>query len=290
EVEQANEAYKPNSPPNASAIRSEMTSEGSGTAGTQPAGVPGALSNQPPGAATAPVTLTNPPGATTAGSAPASSHKELTRNYEVDKSVQHVKQQVGQLKRVNAAVVVNFKPVLQKDGGVKSVPLTQAEINQITNLVQEAVGYNKERGDSVKVVNAAFADRALEVEGKSFLEKLTDYIVSHTTDIIKILLIALVLAYLLFGVVRPILRDVIRPKQDRGAMGGEEGGVALTAEELAQSEVEAEVVAEAEANAQMAAFSELLLRAKDMAREDPRMVATIIREWLNADPGDQKTS
>ena len=290
EVEQANEAFKPNSPPNAAAIRSEMTSEGSGTGATQPAGVPGALSNQPPGAATAPVTLTNPPGATAAAAGPSSSHKDLTRNYEVDKSVQHVKQQVGQLKRVNAAVVVNFKPVLQKDGGVKSVPLTQAEINQITNLVQEAVGFNKERGDSVKVVNAAFADRALEVEGKSFLEKLTDYIVSHTTDIIKILLIALVLAYLLFGVVRPILRDVIRPKQDRGAMGGEEGGVALTAEELAQSEVEAEVVAEAEANAQMAAFSELLLRAKDMAREDPRMVATIIREWLNADPGDQKTS
>ncbi|MBV8464905.1 MAG: hypothetical protein JO218_03070, partial [Burkholderiales bacterium] len=95
-------------------------------------------------------------------------------------------------------------------------------------------------------------------------------------------------AYLMFGVVRPILRDVIRPKQNKGAMGAEEGGVALTAEELAQSEVEAEVVAEAEANAQLAAFSELLLRAKEMAKEDPRMVATIIREWLTSDPSDQK--
>lgn len=290
EVEQAIESYKPNSPPNASAIRSEQSTEGSGATATQPSGVPGALSNQPPGAASAPITLPNPPSVAVNAGGGSTSHKEMTRNYEVDKTIEHVKQQVGVLKRVNAAVVVNFKRVQQTDGGVKSVPLTQAEINQVTNLVQEAVGYNKDRGDSVKVVNAAFADRVLDVAGKSFFEKLTEYLIAHTADIIKVILIALVLLYLLFGVVRPILRDVIRPKQDRGAMGGEEGGVALTAEELAQSEVEAEVVAEAEAGMQLAAFSELLQRAKEMAKEDPRMVATIIREWLNTDGGSQRTT
>ncbi|WP_269532396.1 flagellar basal-body MS-ring/collar protein FliF [Chitinimonas sp. BJYL2] len=286
EVEQASESYKPNSPPNASAIRSEQSTEGSGASAAQPSGVPGALSNQPPGAAAAPITLPNPPGVTVNNAGNTTSHKEMTRNYEVDKTVQHVKQQVGVLKRVNAAVVVNYKRVQQKDGGVKSVPLTQQEINQVTNLVQEAIGYNKDRGDSVKVVNAAFADRILDVAGKSFIEKLTEYLINNTANIIKVILIGLVLAYLMFGVVRPILRDVIRPRQDK-TIGGEEGGVALTAEELAQSEVEAEVVAEAEASAQMAAFSELLQRAKEMAKEDPRMVATIIREWLNADPADK---
>lgn len=291
EVEQATESFKPNSPPNAAAIRSEQTAEGTGSTPAQPSGVPGALSNQPPGAASAPITLPNPPGATVNTAPGASSHKELTRNYEVDKTVQHMRQQTPVLKRVNAAVVVNFKRVQQKDGGVKSVPLTQAEINQVTNLVQEAIGYNRERGDSVKVVNAAFADRILDIAGKSFLEKLTEYLITHTADIVKVILIALVLAYLLFGVVRPILRDVIRPKQEqRAALAGEEGAVSLTAEELAQSEVEAEVVAEAEASAQMAAFSELLQRSKEMAKEDPRMVATIIREWLNSDPADQKAS
>ncbi|MGQ5523723.1 flagellar basal-body MS-ring/collar protein FliF [Chitinimonas sp. PSY-7] len=289
EVEQATEAFKPNSPPNASAIRSEQSSEGSGGASAQAAGVPGALSNQPPGAASAPITLPNPPGVAVSEPGGGSSRKELTRNYEVDKKVEHVKQQVGILKRVNAAVVVNFKRVPQKDGGIKSVPLTQPEINQITNLVQEAVGYNKERGDSVKVVNAAFADRLLEIAGKSFFEKLTEYLITHTTDFIKVILIALVLAYLLFGVVRPILRDVIRPnREQRAALAGQDGGVALTAEELAQSEVEAEVVAEAEAGAHLAAFSEMIQRAKEMAKEDPRMVATVIREWLTADPADQK--
>ncbi|PHV13096.1 flagellar basal-body MS-ring/collar protein FliF [Chitinimonas sp. BJB300] len=290
EVEQASEQFKPNSPPNASAIRSEQSAENSAGASSQASGVPGALSNQPPGAASAPITLPNPPGAAAGADAGGgSSRKELTRNYEVDKKIEHVKQQVGILKRINAAVVVNFKRVPQKDGGIKSVPLTQPEINQITNLVQEAVGYNKDRGDSVKVVNAAFADRLLDIAGKSFFEKLTEYLIAHTTDLIKVMLIALVLVYLLFGVVRPILRDVIRPnREQRAALAGQDGGVALTAEELAQSEVEAEVVAEAEAGAHLAAFSEMIQRAKEMAKEDPRMVATVIREWLTADPADQK--
>ncbi|MFC4161688.1 flagellar basal-body MS-ring/collar protein FliF [Chitinimonas lacunae] len=291
EVEQTSESFKPNSPPNASAIRSEQTAEGIGTTGPQPSGVPGALSNQPPGAATAPITLPNPPGVAVNTGQGQTSHKESTRNYEVDKTIQHVKNPVGTVKRLSVAVVVNYKRVTQKDGGIKSVPLTQAEMNQISNLVREAMGYNKDRGDTLNVVNAAFADRVLEVEGKSFIEKLTEYLIAHTADIVKVILIALVLAYLLFGVVRPILRDVIRPKQEqRAALAGEEGAVALTAEELAQSEVEAEAVAEAEATAQLAAFSELMQRAKDMAKEDPRMVATIIREWLNTDPGDKKAS
>lgn len=291
EIEQTSESFKPNSAPNASAIRSEQTSEGTGSSGAQPSGVPGALSNQPPGAATAPITLPNPPGVAVNTGQNQTSHKEATRNYEVDKTIQHVKNPVGTIKRVSVAVVVNYKRVNQKDGGIRSVPLTQAEMNQISNLVREAMGYNKDRGDTLNVVNAAFADRVLDVAGKSFLEKLTDYLIAHTADIVKVILIALVLAYLLFGVVRPILRDVIRPKQEqRAALAGEEGAVALTAEELAQSEVEAEAVAEAEASAQLAAFSELMQRAKDMAKEDPRMVATIIREWLNTDPGDKKAS
>ncbi|MDK2123796.1 flagellar basal-body MS-ring/collar protein FliF [Parachitinimonas caeni] len=290
EVEQSSESFKPNSSPNAAAIRSEHSAEASGNTPVPPAGVPGALSNQPPGTASAPLTLPNPPGANGTGTGSSTSQKDQTKNYEVDKTIQHIKQPVGTLKRVSVAVVVNYKRVSQKDGGIKSVPLTTPELNQITNLVREAMGFNKDRGDSLNVVNAAFADRVLEVEGKSFIEKLTEYLIAHTTDIIKVALIGLVLAYLMFGVVRPILRDVIRPKQEqRAAAAGEEGSVALTAEELAQSEVEAEAVAEAEASAHLAAFSELIQRAKEMAKEDPRMVATIVREWLNDDP-DKKTS
>jgi flagellar M-ring protein FliF len=290
EVEQTSESYKPNSPPNAAAIRSERTSEASGSTPPQPAGIPGALSNQPPGAAAAPITLPNPPGvAGTAGATTA--QREATRNFEVDKTVQHVKQPTGTVKRLSVAVVVNYKRVNQRDGGIKSVPLTQAELNQISNLVREAMGYNKERGDSLNVVNAAFADRPLDVEGKSFIERTSEFLAANTVTILKAILLALVLLYVAFFVVRPLMRDVIRPKREQmAAAAGEDGAVALTAEELAQSEVEAEAVAEAEASAQMAAFSELMQRAKDMAREDPRMVATIIREWLNAEAGDKKTA
>lgn len=291
EEEQSSEKFDPNSPPNAAAKRSEFSGESVGSTPTQPSGVPGALSNQPPGAATAPITLPNPPGATVNPTPAQVSNKQATVNYEVGKTIAHLKKPVGTIKRLSVAVVVNFKRVNQKDGGIKSVPLTAPELTQINNLVQQAMGYDKARGDTLNVVNAAFADRVLEVEGKSIVEKFTDYFISHTADLIKMLLITLVLVYLMFGVVRPILRDVIRPKQEqRAALAGEEGAVALTAEELAQSEVEAEVVAEAEATAQLHAFSELMQRAKEMAREDPRMVATIIREWMHAEGGDKKAN
>lgn len=291
EAEIASDTYATNTPPNGATVVSEQSLKRTGTDGAQPSGVPGALSNQPPGAATAPLTLPNPPGAAVISGNGTSTTESATKNYIPSRELKHVKPQTGVVKRISVAVVVNFKRVQQKDGGVKSVALTQPEMNQINNLVREAMGYSKERGDSLNVVNAAFADRILEVEGKSLVEKFTDYFVSHTADLIKMLLITLVLIYLLFGVVRPILRDVIRPKQEqRAAQSGEEGAVALTAEELAQSEVEAEVVAEAEANAHLHAFSELMQRAKEMAREDPRMVATIIREWLVADGADKKAN
>jgi len=292
EQEIGSETYANNTPPEGATVISSQKLKKTGSDGAQPSGVPGALSNQPPGAASAPVNLPNPPGATVANPTATSSTESETTNFQPSKTITHTKPQLGVVKRVSAAVVVNFKRVNQKDGGFKTVALTQAEMNQITELVRRAMGFDAKRDDTVNVVNAAFADTVLENEGKTLVEKFTDYFVSHTADLIKMLLITLVLIYLMFGVVRPILRDVIRPKQEqRAAMMNQEGGVALTAEELAQSEVEAEAVDEAEATAQLHAFSELMQRAKEMAMEDPRMVATIIREWLNAENNaDKKTS
>ena len=287
EVEETSESFKPNSSPNQAAIRSEQSAEGPAKPTAAAAvGVPGALSNQPPGAAVAPITLPNFPGAS--GTTSSAQQKELTRNYEVDKTIKHLKQPLGSIQRLSVAVVVNYKRVNQSDGGIKSEALSADELKQVENLVREAMGYNSERGDSIKVVNAAFADRVLDVAGKSIFQKLSEYLIAHTTDIIKAGIIIVVMAYLLIGVLRPILRDVVRPKLEQ-ARGGEEGGVALTAEELAQSEAEAEVAAEAEANALLAMFGDKIQRAKHLAKSDPRMVAMVIREWLSYDPDKPTT-
>ena len=169
--------------------------------------MPGALSNQPPNAAAAPVTL--PPG-TQAGLMPApngqqnqarpvKSNKEATTNYEVDRTIQHVRQQTGALKRVTAAVVVNFKRTTTADGNAKMTPLSEQEMQQLDKLVREAMGFTQARGDSVQVVNASFADTA---GSKAALQdRLLDYASNNPGEILKWVLGALVVLYLLFGVV-----------------------------------------------------------------------------------------
>ncbi|MBV8123527.1 MAG: flagellar M-ring protein FliF, partial [Paucibacter sp.] len=114
QVEQAAETFKPNSPPNASAIRSQQSVETNGANGSNAGGIPGALSNQPPGTATAPLNQTatpaaapapgTPPGAATA-SGSGNSHKESTTNYEVDKTVRYEQHGMGGLRRLTVAVV-----------------------------------------------------------------------------------------------------------------------------------------------------------------------------------------
>ena len=124
-------------------------------------GVPGALSNQPPGAAAAPITVpvaSGVSGVEGAGGTPV--RRGATTNYEVDRTIQHVRQQTGALKRVTAAVVVNFKRTTTADGNAKMTPLSEQEMQQLDKLVREAMGFTQARGDSVQVVNASFADTA----------------------------------------------------------------------------------------------------------------------------------
>ena len=283
EIEQTSESYKPNSEPNQSAIRSQQTLQQNGSSTDANAGgVPGALSNQPPGAATAPITAPTASGASAmSSSGNYNSRKESTTNYEVDKTVQHVKQPIGTVKRLSAAVVINFKPGKDKDGKATYVPFSTQEMTQINNLVREAIGYNKDRGDSVNVVNAAFADQT-PLETKPLQEKALDYFQANWPDIIKIALIALVLIYLLFFIVRPLMRDLAKPREeprmleidlgDTPQPESEEGSVAA-ALKAAQEENDA---------ARASAFADLLQQAKELAKNDPRMVATIMREWMSA--------
>ena len=177
--EQAAEIYKPNQVPNSATVRSLQTSESRGN-GNGASGVPGALTNQPAPNATAPLTApplaadgtpstaTNPPAPGTPAAAAAAAaataaanalptQKDTTTNFEVDKTVRYVQQPMGGLKRLSVAVVVNYKRVVAKDGKVTIAPLSETEKNQITDLVKEAMGYNKDRGDTLNVVNSPFA-------------------------------------------------------------------------------------------------------------------------------------
>ena len=277
QVEQTAESYKPNPMPDEAAIRSQQSSETVGDAGKPASGVPGALSNQPPGAASAPITA-NPPGANAApgaqGAAGANAaasgsgtHKESTINYEVDKTIQHVQQSVGSVKRLSVAVVVNNPKGAGKNA--KAKPLTAAELTQLQNLVKEAMGFDQARGDTLNVVNAVF--NVAEAEEIPALPVWQDPAnLALAKEVGKNLLIAGLLFYLVFGVIRPILRDLAQPGGRRAA--GEEGE-----EDMERAEISSEAAARA---AQVASYEDNLRAAKELAKQDPRVVASVVKDWV----------
>ena len=277
-VEQTAESFKPNPVPAEAAIRSQQSSETSGDAGKPASGVPGALSNQPPGAASAPITSAGTAagggGASTAG-AGANAHKESTVNFEVDKTIQHVRQPVGGIKRLSVAVVVNNRKAAGKDA--KPKPLAVAEMAQLQNLVKEAMGYNQTRGDTLNVVNAVFSVGEVEEIPATPLWKDAGNI-SLAKEVGKNLLIAALLFYLVFGVIRPLLRELAQPVH---AGDGGHGGHAHAGEEGEEYGVAAEISPEAAAKAaQMANYEENLKAAKELAKQDPRMVASVVKDWV----------
>ncbi|WP_308924921.1 flagellar basal-body MS-ring/collar protein FliF [Janthinobacterium sp. J1-1] len=275
--EQAAETYKPNSPPEASTIRSQQTSESTGAGNANPSGVPGALSNQPPGVATAPLTA-EAPGAPGAGAPTQPSQKESTTNYEVDKTVRYEQKSMGGLRRLSVAVVVNYRRNIAADGKVTVTPISPAEMVQINNLVKEAMGYNKDRGDSFSVANSPFDGIDRAPEGK--LEWWRDPAnLPLAKELAKFLITALILLYIFIKIVRPMLRPVMRKIDDFGAPPP------VIEPELPKTDAENEVLlseAELEELEEDTArgYRENLAMARKLAQDDPRVVANIIKAWI----------
>lgn len=244
-------------------------------AGNQAQGVPGALTNQPPGPATAP--LNAPAGANAGpntgagqGEGGSSSRKENTTNFELDKTIRHTKEPLGRIKRLSVAVVINYKTGALDENGVatKPVPLPPAELEQINNLVKESMGYSQQRGDTVNVVNAAFTES--KVDQDIPLWKDPDN-VSMVKSLLKNLLIFGLAFYLVFGVLRPILRDMVKPPEARAPTAGEaaEGGFAGQPGGAA-------------GHAPMAAdtYAEILTKVREFSKADPKVTADIVKEWM----------
>jgi len=265
QMEQTAETFKPNPTPADAAIRSEQSSETSG-AGAGAVGVPGALSNQPPGAATAPVTAPNVPAGGTTAASQGSGHKESTINYEVDKTIRHIKQGAGSVKRLSVAVVVNTRKQTGKDGKVSSKPFAVEEMRQMNNLVREAMGYSQVRGDTVNVVNADFnlGEKPAEVP----LWKDPDTI-DLLKEVVKNLLILGIVLLFVFGVIKPLFAAFAQ------AGGRREVHEAAAAEGVAHARAMEKIVTAEEG------YEATLGMVKDLAKQEPAIVANVVKEWVN---------
>jgi flagellar M-ring protein FliF len=273
QVEQTSETFKPNPTAPEQSLRSQQTVETTSSNPTGPSGVPGALSNQPPGAANAPLTAPAPApaaqGAST-GVSPAStsSHRETTVNYEVDKTIRHIRNEVGAVKRLSVAVVVNQRRSIDKDGKSTFTPLGEQQMTQIADLVREAMGFSKERGDTVNVVNAAFSVPEIEAATEPpplWRDWLTP---ANLVEWAKYILIGVVVLYLWFGFLRPTLRDLMQVGRVEPSMTGlgEAGGPSPAMAPAGGPPVPA--------------FENDLQAARDLARQDPRIVANVVKDWV----------
>lgn len=288
--EQAAETYRPNAPPEANTIRSQQTSE-SYNKSTSASGVPGALSNQPPAPATAPITTNAANNPTTNNNAASTglTQKDSTTNFEVDKTIRYTQQAMGGLKRLSVAVVVNYKNETDKSGKISSRPLTDIEKNQITDLVKEAMGYNKDRGDTLNVVNSPFATPEKITAEDIPLWKQAD-VLQTAKEFGKYIIGALVLLYLFFGYLKPTLNKLTGkdPKQlqrekEREQKLHEEEVAAAAAEELNEdgSVVELSGHPETHGKKQISTYEINLDMAKQLAASDPKIVANVIKAWVS---------
>jgi len=298
QTEQTAESYRPNTTPPDISIRSQQTSE---TANVNPPaqGVPGALTNQPPVPATAPITsppvagqgaaqtgVTNgqppPPGQINAAGVqapiysagqPINTRKDSTINYEVDKTIKYVKQSVGVIKRLSVAVVVNNKKDTAKDGKPTTRPLTEAELKQINDLAREAMGYAKDRGDTLSVANAAFTAVEKEDNEPPLWKQLATPEMGK--DLLKYLLIGAIVAYILLAVVRPILRTMFPPPPPE--IEEEEGEEEDGAVEVDLTAMGGDLI--------LATYEGKMQKAREIAHADPKAVANIIKDWMGANAG-----
>jgi flagellar M-ring protein FliF len=270
-TEQAAEIYKPNQNTTDVAVRSMQSNESQVVDGTGATGVPGALSNQPPEDAAAPIT-TEEGEATTAVAAatPVKSQKNTTTNFEVDKTVRYIQQPMGGVKRINVAVVVNNMPVVDAEGKTTYRPLTDAEKQQINDLARQAMGFNQERGDALAVVNSAFAQAAVEP-----LPEVPVWQSATTIEYVKDALrfiVGIVAMFLLYKkVLKPMFNKLTEPlalvsnrQQALPTLNSGNGEVIM--EESPQI---------------ISRYNQSLDSARQIAAENPRMVASVVSGWTS---------
>ena len=246
------------------AVRSEEISQNESTRPLPDAGgVPGALSNQPPEAGG----VVNEEATATAASQSASS---AMRNFEVDRTISHTRPQLGTIRRLSVAVLVDDSPIESEDGTTSSA-LSDAEIERYTALIKEAVGFDEARGDTVAVVNAAFQPppEMPVSEPPKFWEN------PVVTDSLRQILGAVLALALGFGLVRPMLKSLVSGSPSAATIRG--GGAAAVS-----------VGGNVQFNPGNAAltgpsYDEKIAAAKNISAHDPAKVAQVVKKWVNAD-------
>ncbi|ENZ0346578.1 flagellar basal-body MS-ring/collar protein FliF [Morganella morganii] len=286
-VEQTAEEYKPNQQPDSAAVRSRQSSQSQQNSNGGPGGVPGALSNQPVSAPSAPVETAKADTKDNKNASPAdnnrnsniNSQSDETTNYEVDRKISHTQRQIGVVDRLSVAVIINWLPQKKEDGTEEMQPLPPEMLKEIESLTREAMGYSSGRGDSLSITNSRFTDEGPLTEEPSVFT--SPVIIAQALEYGKILLLLLV-GWLLW-------RKGIRPQWQRyrKAQQAEAEARMFKATQMKTPLVADDVISDdmdektrRRLTRQRVSAEIQSQRIREMADKDPQVVAMVISQWL----------
>src|SRR5580704_1204717 len=285
-TEEPHEQYKPDG----AVVRSEQSAEEISHSGSAASGgIPGALTNQPPAggvaAAASPKPAAAPAGsagakndaaakaeasaaatASAAAAQPENTSKQSTRNYEIDRTVSYSRQPAGRVKRVTVAVMVDNVRKVGADGKITQQPLTKDQIEDVTRLVKNAVGFDEGRGDSVNVVNASFLDESgppLKPEVVPLWQR------PMVRDIVRLVLGALVLVALALGVLRPLIKNLANHAISTAPPAMLSANAAQAGEQHAAGAAGAAI-----------GYEQQIVQARSLVSQDPKRVAQVVKNWV----------
>lgn len=271
--EQTQEMFNPELP----SLRSEQKMEEKRGASNDASGVPGSLSNTPQGSVAltpqTPGAKNAPPPAPAAPAAPAAvdqsqssdMRSQSTKNFELDKTVSHTKNQPGTIKRLSVAVLVDNRAVMdEKTKKLTQTPLTAKEIDQIKLLVTDAIGLDTKRGDSLNVINSGFVkpDPIAAIPEESFWQK------DMFWSILKQFAGALFILALIFGVLRPMLKTLANNKDMMPVLGaGPSGEVSYEDGKISFKDA--------------TDYDSQLSLLRQVVDKDPKRVAQVVKSWVD---------
>ena len=273
------ESTHENYDPQKTAVRSEQTANENRKGGDGAEGIPGALSNQPPGTSGAPIipgaaTPGNPAPAgqtTAAASGPTSTSQRSTRNFEVDRVLSYTKDPTGMLKRLSIGVVLDDWQKVDATGKITTSPMTDIDIKRFTELVKDSVGLKEDRGDQLNVINQAFkgSGPVPQVEGPPIWQ--APWVAQLAKQIVGAGLV-LVVALL---ILRPLMKSLTKTAPRAKATG--EAGADIAGDKVSLSGQNANAIRLAPS------FEQQIAAARTLVGQDPRRAAQVVKDWVAAD-------
>lgn len=274
-VEQTDEQYNPD----LLALRSEQTLRERRSAAGGNSGVPGALTNQPPGAVTIPEAADENGAAIGGGGSGANgqSREETTRNFELDRSISYTKRQQGTVRRLSVAVVVDdIVSIDPESANIVRTPWSDEELSRLTLLVRDAVGYDPSRGDSVSVINSPFAvpEPPEEPEAVPFYKQ------SWFLDLLQPVLVGMFILLLLLMVVRPILKTLGEQNKIAVAEDTEAAIFADETDEISDDQVSLVSAEDVMVPGSPEKIERQLNAIRGLIAEEPERVAQVVKQWV----------